>query len=218
MQYGNFEFIEFTEPRIRNNGGLRKRALFKCECGDVREYDFTAVKTGHTKKCRLCGNKNLRDSVKKHNLIKHPLYKKWADMKKRCFNPKVDRYNSYGALGITVCDDWKNNFKSFYDWSIENGWEEGLTIERNDVNGNYCPENCCYIPLSEQKYNLKNTFYVEYKGVKIPLKRIHNESSFKVFGTIYTGSRKGRDFDYYVNKIEGFKEYLDSYIEKIKPN
>ena len=63
-----------------------------------------------------------------------------------------------------MCDEWKNNFQAFYDWSISNGYTEGLTIERKDVNGNYCPENCCWIPKSEQPKNRRNSHFITYKG------------------------------------------------------
>ena len=63
-----------------------------------------------------------------------------------------------------MCDEWKDNFQAFYDWSISNGYTEGLTIERKDVNGNYCPENCCWIPKSEQPKNRRNSHFITYKG------------------------------------------------------
>lgn len=111
-------------------------------------------------------------------------------MKKRCYNKNVDRYNRYGALNIIVCEEWRLDFKSFYDWSIKNGWKEGLTIERINVEGNYCPENCCYIPLREQYYNLKNTFWFYYKGNKIPFKKVCNLYNYKKYKTVWALIKK----------------------------
>ncbi len=214
MQYGNFKFIKFVEPRISfgKRRNAYKRALFECNCGVLQEYDFYHIKNGDQKTCKQCFNKRVSLLKSTHKLSKHPLYSKWQDMKKRCYNPKVDRYNCYGAMGIKVCDEWKNSFENFYKWSIENKWEQGLTIERKDVNGNYCPENCCYIPYSEQRYNLKNTYYINYKGFKIPLMKIENESNFKVYSRIYHGEKLGRNLDWYLERIVGFREYLDNYI------
>ena len=85
-------------------------------------------------------------------------------MKGRCYNPNNNRYKYYGGRGITVCDEWKNDFMAFYDWSITHGWKEGLTIDRIDVNGNYCPENCRWIPLSDQMGNRTNSRYLTFNG------------------------------------------------------
>ena len=132
FKINKLEFLGFTEPKIRTNGAKRIMGFFRCECGNEKIYDYSVVKNSHTKQCFKCSRVSAAEKMKKHNLIKHPLYRKWQDMKKRCYNPKVDRYKNYGALGIKVCEDWKTDFMSFYNWSIENGWKEGLTIERKN--------------------------------------------------------------------------------------
>ena len=112
--------------------------------------------------------------TKRHGLSKHTLYRKWQDMKKRCYNPNVDRYVNYGALGIEVCDEWRDDFPAFYHWSILSGWVEGLTIERIDISLNYTPDNCEYIPYSEQCYNKSTTLFVEWEGEKLSLSKLCN--------------------------------------------
>ncbi len=77
-----------------------------------------------------------------HGLSNHPLYSVWVGMKQRCFYKKHNRYYNYGGRGINICDDWKLNFKFFYDWAVLNGWKKGLQIDRKDNDGDYCPENC----------------------------------------------------------------------------
>ena len=99
-----------------------------------------------------------------HCLSSHPLYKTWKRMKNRCENKNSKDYKDYGGRGITICDEWKNDFVEFLYWSLKHGWENGLSIERKDVNGNYCPENCCYIPLSEQPKNRTCTTRIEFNG------------------------------------------------------
>jgi hypothetical protein len=210
MKYNSLEFIQLTEPKIRVNGIKRKRALFKCDCGSIKDYDFSAVKTGHTKNCKECGNNLRAKSKTKHGMSKDILYKKWSDMKKRCYNKNVDRYNQYGALGIKVCNEWKNSFESFYNWSLENGYKKGLSLERQNVNGNYEPLNCIYISLRNQHFNKKNTRYVLYKNKKIALSELlYNNNLSNKLSCAHSMLNRGKTIEdilfYYKQKIKELK-------------
>ena len=83
----------------------------------------------------------------------------YHNMKNRCNNSKNYRYKNYGGRGIRVCDEWQNNFLSFYEWSVKNGYNDNLTLDRIDVNGNYEPNNCRWISLEEQFYNKTDNIY-----------------------------------------------------------
>ena len=85
-------------------------------------------------------------------------------MKKRCYNKNCKDYKDYGERNIVVCQEWKDDFLEFYKWSMENGWEKGLTIERINPNGNYEPSNCKWIPMEEQSKNRRTCHFVTYKG------------------------------------------------------
>lgn len=100
----------------------------------------------------------------KHGLKGHPLYKTWSHMKTRCYNKNCPDYKDYGGRGIVVCDLWKNDFVEFLYWALKHGWEKGLSIERIDVNQDYSPNNCMWIPMSEQSKNRRGVHSVVYKG------------------------------------------------------
>lgn len=94
-----------------------------------------------------------------------PLYKIFSGMKTRCYNMNSCNYYLYGARGITICDEWLNNPDDFYKWAMENGYSEGLSIERIDVNGNYCPLNCKWATMKEQANNKRNNRNLTIDGV-----------------------------------------------------
>ena len=101
-----------------------------------------------------------------HGKTGSKLHNLWRCMKQRCYNKNKDNYKWYGGRGISVCDEWLNNFMSFYDWAINNGYKDGLKIDRIDVNKNYCPENCRFITQKEQCRNTRKNKYITYKGIK----------------------------------------------------
>lgn len=85
-------------------------------------------------------------------------------MKNRCYNGKSERYKDYGARGVSVCEEWKNDFKAFYDWSMSHGYSDKLTIDRIDNNGNYEPSNCRWTTVKEQNRNSRKCDLITYNG------------------------------------------------------
>jgi hypothetical protein len=92
------------------------------------------------------------------------LYEVWYSMKKRCESPSLASYKYYGGRGISVCDEWKKDFTTFRNWAYENGYMEGLSLDRIDNNGNYEPSNCRWATMKEQANNQNHTLKIEYKG------------------------------------------------------
>ena len=98
----------------------------------------------------------------RHGLYMTPLYKKWLGMKRRCQNKKEKAYHNYGGRGIKVCKEWQDFFQFYRDMSTT--YEEGLSLERIDNDGNYCKENCKWIPFSEQARNKRSVDRIKWKG------------------------------------------------------
>ena len=105
----------------------------------------------------------------KHKMSNTRIYRVWDGMVGRCHRPSHGSYHSYGAKGISVCEEWRNSFEVFYEWAIANGYDENApfaqcTLDRIDGNGNYCHENCRWVSMKEQSNNLSTNHRIEYKG------------------------------------------------------
>jgi len=135
-------------------------ALAKCDCGNVTRVIVSQVSSGNTRSCGCWTgkgtNSRVGDRETKHGLSHHKLYGLYNGIIGRCTYPSHCSYHNYGGRGIFVCEEWLNDFVSFFDWAIENGWEEGLTIDRIDPNGNYCPNNCRFVTVKVQANNKRN--------------------------------------------------------------
>lgn len=157
--------------RSPDNGHGKKpcvKWLCQCECGRITQASKWSLENGLTVSCgcrkKIHGEKHTR------------LYQTWQNMKRRCHDPKNKRYEHYGLRGITVCQDWDKNYLSFRDWALSSGYKEGLTIERIDVNGNYCPDNCKWLPMSKQADNTTRSVYYLFYGKKMTIRQISDET------------------------------------------
>lgn len=101
---------------------------------------------------------------KLHGGAKTKLYRVWCAMKKRCNCPQDPAYSYYGGKGVKVCSEWENDFSAFREWAYKNGYKDGLSIDRIDVNGNYEPSNCRWVTMKTQANNQTNTLKIEYRG------------------------------------------------------
>jgi len=132
----------------------KKQVVWRCmcDCGTVREVQGGHLRAGKIVSCGCYQSDNSRRRATRHGKHGSKLYMVWLSMRQRCNNPNSRDYPHYGARGITVCAEW-DDYATFERWALSNGYTPGLTIERNNVDGNYCPENCSWIPKGEQAKN-----------------------------------------------------------------
>lgn len=138
-------YIKRVGDHVSKSGRRDKKALFACDCGNTFEAVERTVRRG---KAKTCGCSKF-----KHGLSDHPLYKIFKGMKSRCYNKNRASFKTYGANGITVCDEWIDDFKSFYDFCLANGWRKGLAVDRINTLKGYCPENVRFVTQKENNRN-----------------------------------------------------------------
>lgn len=142
---------------------------------------------------------------KKHGLRKTRLYNTWANMKQRCNNPNNKSYEYYGGRGIIICKEWCD-FINFYNWAINNGYADNLSIDRIDVNGNYCPENCRFVDSTTQSNNMRSNIKIKINDEILTLSQVCKKYNL----TYFTETKY-----YHVNGYDKMIQRLNS---KIKDN
>lgn len=158
-KYNRWTVLEELEKK---NG--QRMVLCECSC-ENKTRRIVYLNNLRYNKSLSCGCLPLEKNTT-HGMSNDRLYTIHKGILARCNNKNHRDYHNYGARGIVVCDEWKKNFMSFYNWAIENGYEDNLTLERVNVDGNYEPSNCTWITIEKQQLNKRNTIYVEHDGEK----------------------------------------------------
>lgn len=160
---------------IKEVGRKRGAVLFlcECECGNKKEITGGDLRSGKVKSCGCYKKEYLSKEYTTHGLKKHRIYNIYHGMVDRCTNSENANFYRYGGRGIKVCDEWLNEesgLLAFYEWSLSNGYDEKLTIDRIDNDGNYEPSNCRWITFKKQQNNKSTNHYVEINGETKTLK------------------------------------------------
>lgn len=146
---------------IVNYGSYKRhKVLAICDCGNKYEGVFAAIRQGRVNSCGCL----KKEKMSTHSLSKHPLFQIWRGMKCRCYLKSDKAYPRYGGRGIFVCPEWKDDFKAFYEWAINNGWEKGLINDRRNNNKEYSPKNCRFVTPPISMRNTSRNRYIEFNG------------------------------------------------------
>ena len=132
-----------------------------CSCPAHKEVVVpqTSLKRGNTRSCGCLAIENVR----KHGDSHSPLYRIWAGIRNRCSDVNAPYAENYVLKGVRVADEWQD-WLVFKEWALTHGYRKGLTIDRIDNDGNYCPENCRWVTQAEQNRNKSDTIFIEYNG------------------------------------------------------
>lgn len=175
-----------------------------CSCGKTKDVLEQNLLNGHVKSCGCLLSQEVRARITKYNgknnrelhgETKTRLYGIWASMKSRCYLKTSSSYSNYGLRGIRVCDEWKSSFLAFKAWSLANGYTDSLTLDRINVDGDYCPSNCRWVSLSVQGFN----------------KRIQNRNTSGCVGVSF--NKQERKWVAYISKNRTF-HFLGTFANK----
>lgn len=179
----------------------KKRKYFKCKCSCGKEHITRAdnVLNGRTFSCGCQRNDHNKGKNYKHFGAGTRLWNIWSGIKQRCKDPNCKCFKRYGGRGIAICKEWENDFSAFRDWAYQNGYRKSLSVDRIDVNGNYCPDNCRWATAKEQCRNRTNNHLISYNGKTMCITEWAEYLGINK-GTLTSGINRGRSLDYYVKK------------------
>lgn len=144
----------------------------KCDCGTEKSVYASHLTSGMSPSCGCMTRGAIGELNRSHGMSRTRIYEIWCGIKKRCENPNSSGFHIYGSREIKICDLWRHDFLEFYDWAIKNGYSKTLTIDRIDVNGDYCPENCRWVDAKTQSNNTRRTIIVNYNEESLSVKQL----------------------------------------------
>lgn len=148
----------------------------QCDCGKVVSIVGSYLRKGATKSCGCLREKHGYANRSK----RHPLYKIWVDIKKRCCNDQSGSFSNYGGRGIKVCDTWVNDPESFILWAVKEGWQKGLFIDRIENDKGYSPDNCRFVTRQINNSNKTTTYKNNSSGIRGVMKTKSGKYSARI--------------------------------------
>ena len=152
-----------------DNLGKNIAWLCRCDCGVKKSVLAYNLLAGKSRSCGCVRGKKLGEFSTTHNGSKTKLYAIYKGMKQRCNNDKNPAYKYYGGKGVCIYGRWMENFDAFRKWSLDNGYEEGLSIDRIDPDGGYNPKNCRWVTMKKQSNNKLNSMFIVIDGEKFTI-------------------------------------------------
>lgn len=186
QKFGRLSAIEKVGGIQKHNGVLWR---CKCDCGNEKIVPSGTLKSGNTRSCGCLANdikSRKRGAIKDEENGKR-ITRIHDGMVDRCYNKNCKAYKYYGARGIKVCDEWRlpGGLRNFYNWAIRSGYDDTLTLDRIDVNGDYTPENCRWATYKQQANNKRDNRILEFNGES------HTITEWEEFSTV---TRKGIEY------------------------
>lgn len=178
-EFWNFTVIGRGDDYIRKNGKKVIRWKCRCKCGNIRNISATQLRSGKWKSCGCMHDYYARINNTHHGDTHKRLHHIWLGMKARCNNEKDYHYKWYGGRGISVCEEWNNDYTAFRKWALSNGYSDKLTIDRIDTNGNYEPSNCRWVDMKTQNNNRRNNTMLSAFGKTMTLQEWSDEVGIK---------------------------------------
>ena len=193
QRFGRLTVIE----RAENDKNGQARWKCHCDCGNDIVILGCSLLAGRTKSCGCLHREISAQRTTKHGMANSKLYGTWKGIKRRCLNTNAPNYKHYGGRGITICEEWRNDFQAFYDYvsKLEHFGEEGYTLDRINNDGNYEPNNLRWADRATQARNRRNNTYVKYNGEKMILTDASEKSGIGR-KTLYHRLQRGEKGDY----------------------
>lgn len=199
-RFGHLLVLKHAGTHVTSGGGKKSMWECRCDCGNITTVRGNDLKKGTTKSCGCEKNKRFPTMNTTHGCAKRGkedrLYGIWKNMKHRCYNKNDSHYDKYGGKGVSVCDEWKDDYPTFKTWAYNNGYDDSAefgkcTIDRIDNDGDYCPDNCRWVNQIAQMNNTSRNHYIELNGKRMTIAefaRVMNISANHAY--------------YYLNKFE----------------
>lgn len=200
-KFGMLKVVEFSHKEKNSRGSYKYYWVCECKCGNVvtRRSDGLKLKD-RIVSCGCYGKQKSKEYFttnnprKTHGQTKTRLYKIYAKMKERCYDPNYPQRHLYGGRGIKICPEWLKSFENFRDWALKNGYADDLSIDRIDPDKDYEPSNCRWADVYQQANNKRNNVRLTYMGETLTLPEWARKLNLP-YSTLADRRRKGKSVE-----------------------